>query len=130
MSNLETHEAEQAAITAACEALVCNHPDCHPSPCDRAQQIMDETAAAADGDGEYPTKRRAARFLLAVAPAYDDFDTATGIQDAITDLFHLCDLAGWDFDDIQHRAHAGYMDERHHLGAATDDALRLAIESN
>jgi len=28
MSNLEEHEAEQAAITGACEAGECDHPDC------------------------------------------------------------------------------------------------------
>jgi len=28
MSNLETHEAEQAEITAACEAGTCGHVDC------------------------------------------------------------------------------------------------------
>lgn len=28
MSNLEVHEAEQAAITAMCEAGTCDHPDC------------------------------------------------------------------------------------------------------
>ena len=29
MSNLEDHNAEQAAITAACEAGTCDHPECH-----------------------------------------------------------------------------------------------------
>lgn len=28
MSNLATHEAEQAAITALCEAGKCGHPEC------------------------------------------------------------------------------------------------------
>jgi hypothetical protein len=30
MSNLEEHEAEQAEITAACEAGECDHPECQP----------------------------------------------------------------------------------------------------
>lgn len=29
MSNLETHEAEQAEIIAKCEAGECHHPKCH-----------------------------------------------------------------------------------------------------
>lgn len=29
MSNLREHEAEQARITAACEAGECDHPECH-----------------------------------------------------------------------------------------------------
>jgi hypothetical protein len=31
MSNLEDHDAEQAEITAACEAGTCDHPECKPS---------------------------------------------------------------------------------------------------
>ena len=130
MSNLATHEAEQAAITALCATGACGHYRCNESPTERAQQIMDETAAAMDADMDYPNRRRAARILLAIAPSYDDFDIKTGIQDALTDLFHLCDLAGWDFDDLQRAAHAGYMEERHIIGIATDDALRAAIERN
>lgn len=29
MSSLEEHDAEQAAITALCEAGLCDHPECH-----------------------------------------------------------------------------------------------------
>lgn len=29
MSTLEEHDAEQAMITAACEAGECDHPECH-----------------------------------------------------------------------------------------------------
>jgi hypothetical protein len=31
MSNLQDHIAEQEAITAACEAGTCDHPECHES---------------------------------------------------------------------------------------------------
>lgn len=148
MSNLETHEAEQAAITALCDIALCGHPECEArgameasrdfaasappdlTPCERAQQIMDETEAAADADGEYPNRRRAARIILAIAPAYDDDDTQTGIQDAMSDLLHLCDLAGWDFQIMLDAARRNYQDEAHELGPATDDALRAAIERN
>lgn len=30
MSTLATHEAEQAALTARCDAGSCGHADCHP----------------------------------------------------------------------------------------------------
>lgn len=30
MSNLATHEAEQAALTALCDAGICGHRDCMP----------------------------------------------------------------------------------------------------
>ena len=130
MSNLATHEAEQAAITAMCEAGECDHPECNPSPCERAQEVMDETATLGAEEGDYPNRRRAARILLAIAPAYDDDDTQTGIQDAMSDLLHLCDLAGWDFHQMLDAARLNYQDEAHDLGPATDDALRAAIERN
>lgn len=130
MSNLETHEAEQAAITALCEAGECGHPACNPTPCERAQEVMDETAKLINVGPDYPNRRRAARILLAIAPAYDDDDTKTGIQDAMSDLLHLCDLAGWDFQIMLDAARRNYQDEAHDLGPATDDALKLAIERN
>jgi hypothetical protein len=130
MSNLATHEAEQAAITAACDAGTCDHPHCHPSPCERAQEIMDETATLGAEDHDYPNVRRAARILLAIAPAYDDDTTEQGIEDAIADLMHLCDLAGWDFAAKCEAARANYIFEAQDLGTAADDALRTAIERN
>jgi hypothetical protein len=148
MSNLADHEAEQAAITAACEAGLCDHPDCAamgamiasrdyaaqfppaPTPCERAQQIMDDTADNGAEEGDYPNRRRAARVLLAIAPAYDDDTTEQGIQDAITDLMHLCDLAGWSFIDMKRAAYLNYWREVDELRIATDDALRAAIHAN
>jgi hypothetical protein len=146
MSNLETHEAEQAAITAACEAGTCDHPDCaamgamiasreyaaqspaDPTPCERAQQIMDEWNQSDDDQDN--NARRAARILLAIAPAYDDADTETGIQDALSDLMHLCDLAGWSFHDMAGAAFRNYTRETLELGPAADNALCAAIQVN
>ena len=124
MSNLTTHEAEQDAITAAYEA------ERNFSPCERAQEVMDETQNLPATEHNYHNRRRAARILLAIAPAYDDDDTKTGIQDALSDLLHLCDLAGWDFAEMTDDARRNYLAEVHDLGTATDDALRAAIERN
>lgn len=125
MSNLATHEAEQAALTALCEAGECGHPHCDPSPIDRALEIMEET----DDDSDNNT-RRAARVLLAIAPAFDDDTTEAGIADALTNLMHLCDLAGWDFAEMQQGARRVYLMEIGELGLAADETLRLAIERN
>ncbi|MDP2047573.1 MAG: hypothetical protein Q8K33_01585 [Cypionkella sp.] len=132
MSNLEEHEAEQAAITAMCEAGTCDHPDCwgNLTPCERAEQIMDETAKMADEDVDYQSHRRAARSLLCWAPAYDDDTIETGAQDMLTDFLHLCDLAGWDFADLVDRARAHYEVEVHDMGTAKDEALCKLIERN
>jgi hypothetical protein len=92
------------------------------TPCERAQEIV-------DGD-VHTTACRAARALLAIAPSYDENDTKTGIQDALSDLLHLCDLAGWSFEQMLEAARLNYMEEIHDLGLAADDALRLAIEEN
>lgn len=125
MSNLDTHEAEQAAITAQWEASRA-----HITPCERALQIMQETEAQAAEEGDYPNSRRAARALLAVYPAYDDDDTLTAISDVLSDIMHLCDAAGWDFSDIQTKAHRNYLREVNELGPAADPNLAAAIERN
>ena len=114
-----------AAITAEWETCRAEL-----TPCERAQEVMDETATLGAEEGDYQTRRRAARILLAIAPAYDDDDTRTGVQDALSDLLHLCDLAGWDFADMLDSARRNYQDEAHDIGTATDDALRAAIERN
>lgn len=125
MSNLATHEAEQRAITEQWENCRAT-----PTPCEQAQQIMDETDKLPREAHDYPNRRRAARILLTIAPSYDDDDTQTGIQDALSDLMHLCDLAGWDFAKMQESARLNYTAEVQDLGPATDDALRIAIERN
>jgi hypothetical protein len=130
MSNATDHQTEQDAITAQCEAGTCDHPECTLSPCERALEVMNETAALINEGPDYPNCRRAARILLAIAPAYDDDDTKTGFQDALSDLMHLCDLAEWDFSEMMYDARRNYANEAHDLGTATDEALRAAIKRN
>lgn len=120
MSNLATHEAEQRAITEQWENCRADL-----TPCERAQQIMDETADDSDSNA-----RRAARIALAILPAYDDDTADQGIKDALTDLLHLCDLMGLDFADLEADARGNYLREVQDLGPATDDDLRIAIERN
>ena len=42
MSNLEEHEAEQARITAECEAGECDHPECHEAAYDITMSWHDQ----------------------------------------------------------------------------------------
>ena len=99
-------------------------------PCERAQQIMDETDRIPPEAHDYPNKRRAARAALAVLPAYDDDDVTTGVKDALADIMHLCDLAGWGFADLCESAHSIYLFEVEDLGLAEDEQLRRSLEDN
>lgn len=121
MSNLHDHEAEQAQNTAACEAGVCDHPSCGMDVGDIAQQIMDEVHSD-------DNNRRAARALLCYLPTYEE-DPKTSLSDFLTDLLHLCDLAGWDFARIERDARSNYMQERADMGIADHAQLRRAIEA-
>lgn len=123
MSNLETHEAEQIAITAQWEATRAQQ-----TPCERALEIMEETEGQMNEEAEYPTSRRAARALLAFAPSYDDDTAKQGLTDFLADAMHLCDAAGWTFSTILDRARQHYACEAHSLGKAADPALRRALE--
>lgn len=125
MSNAEDHDAEQAAITAACVAGTCDHQECNPTPCEVALTIMADTSENTDDN-----RRRAARILLAIAPAYDDDTTDQGLKDALADLLHLCDLMGLDFSDLEADARGNYLREVQDLGVASDEELRRAIERN
>jgi hypothetical protein len=97
MSNLATHEAEQAAITAA------HVPE---NPHDIAQGIIDTISQSDDSN-----VRRAARSFQTVAPSYDDDTLSTGIADLITDMRHLCDLAGFEWEGIMATVKRQYADE-------------------
>lgn len=119
-ATLAEHIADQDEITAAIEAM---HAD--PTPCERAQQIMDET----DGEPD-DNRRRAARILLAIAPAYDGYTIKQGILDAMSDLLHLCDLAGFDFAEIERDARSCYTMEVDELSTAVDQVLAEAIADN
>lgn len=100
------------------------------TPCERAQQVMDETYRLPREAHDYPNKRRAARAALAILPAYDDDDALTGVKDALSDIMHLCDLAGWSFADLCKTARANYLFEVEDLGTAEDEQLRRSLEEN
>lgn len=124
MSNLETHEAEQSAITAMCEAGTCDHPDCHGNMTwDRmAQKILDDPETSLSDN-----RRKAIRAFFAIYPAYDDDTLAVGLMDALSDIRHLCDLAGINFDEVSAKAADFYRDEEATNGKAIDDGLRQII---
>jgi hypothetical protein len=124
MSNLEDHDAEQAEITAACEAGICNHPECKPSTWHQeAQRICSDGIIHNDTNAE-----RASKALQCVYPTYDDEDALGSVHDVIGDLRHLCDLMGWDFHAICDKSYALYCMEVRECGIAKDDALKAAVE--
>lgn len=126
MSSFAEHEAEQSAITAACEAGTCDHPDCKApaSPFEVAHQIIDTTSQSEDSN-----VRRAARAFLTVAPSYDDDTLETGITDLLTDLRHLCELSGYEWVEVVKGSERQYRDELAECGGpARHDALKASIE--
>lgn len=118
MSNLSEHIAEQDALTAA----AADRGDFDPTPAERAQEIID-----AAGGGEVNNTARAAMGLLAFLPSYDDDTVKVGLTDLISDLLHLCDLAGFSFAEIEKSARHNYQRELMSMGAAHDAALSKAI---
>ena len=120
MSTAEEHEREQAAITAACEAA---NPDDWAEMCDR---ILHEEL------GEHiPNYRRAARALRAIYPGYHGDDLEATLTDALTDIRHLCDLAGYDFFDLDGRAKDHYQAEIYEgNGPAAHEELQRAIKED
>ena len=100
MSTFEEHEAEQAEITAACEAGECDHPEC------KAESWHDVATEIFDGSvSDDKNEQRAARVTLACYPAYDDDTLETMVCDVLSDMRHLCDLMGWSFADLNKGAH-------------------------
>lgn len=126
MSNLEEHEAEQAAITAACEAGKCDHAECQPPRWDVAAREVFDGAIRNDMNDE-----RAARVVLACYPSYDDDTLETMVCDLLGDLRHLCDLMGWDFAALDKGSHLTYSRELHESGGvAKNERLRSAFENS
>ena len=97
MSTLEEHEAEQAAITAQCEAGTCRHPECHESEVTRkhdpgdllvtraapawAWEIIDETLACDMNSKAFDADTRAD-----VRNAYHAMILACELDEVITHL--------------------------------------------
>lgn len=121
MDATEIHEAEQAEITAACEAGTCDHPYCGMNAAEIAQHFLDGGGALDDN------RQRAARAYLTFAPAYGD-TPKDGLGDFLADLLHLCDLAGWDFAEIEKAARRNYLAEVGELGTARDAGFSRAIQ--
>lgn len=119
---MHIHDQEQAAITAACDAGVCQHAHCHFDDAKaRATAIMRETPS--DGTSN---ERGASQALLALLPNYPD--TETGPGDFLSDFMHLCDLAGWDFTVLLDSAILNYLEEVEENGEACDTFLRGLLD--
>lgn len=121
MSTLEEHEAEQAEITEACTNGTCEHTFCGMTATEAAQDIMDATEDEPDDN-----RRRAARALRCYLPSYEE-GPKQSLTDFVTDLLHLCDLAGWDFAEIEQDARRNYRSEIGELGVAKDPAFARII---
>jgi hypothetical protein len=120
----EEHEQLHAfpTVSHAMQARArCEGPDAIAE----AQRIIDTISPSEDSN-----TRRAARALLCVWPSYDDDTLETGLSDLMTDIRHLCDLAGLDFYAIERQGKRGYDDERHACGLAEDAALAAAIKED
>ena len=89
----------------------------------RAQAIIDETRQGDDSNA-----RRAARAMLTIFPSYDDDTLETALGDIMCDIRHLCDLAGFDFYEVEASARRGYAAELAATGLAVDVALCAAIQ--
>ncbi|WP_164885777.1 hypothetical protein [Paenirhodobacter populi] len=128
MSNLQEHEAEQAAITAICESEACDHPDCRKSGLgwhDACEAVMWRGRRHPTSDDN---NRRAAHALQTYYPDYDNDTALLGLIDFLSDVRHLCDLMDWNFAEIDGKAHGVYQDELRDCGVAADPVLRTAIE--
>lgn len=124
MSNLEEHEAEQAEITAACEAGQCDHQECQPAKWHEAARKVFDGGIRNDTNDE-----RAARVVLACYPSYDDDTLETMVCDLMGDLRHLCDLMGWSFAMLNTGAEKTYSREVEECcGPASNEALKSAFE--
>lgn len=121
----EQHQAEQEMLTQACENGGCDHADCSSNKPwqQRVEEIMVATQDNTDNNN-----RRAVRSLRAILPEYDNFTLKSALIDALSDLRHLCDLAGWDFSEISSEAHKVYSREVVELGNAQDAELYAIIE--
>lgn len=91
MSNLATHEAEQAALTALCEAGECGHADCQPETITnwtRAERGLAAITAWKAAAGETGTP-----------------DDPGNLSDLLADLMHYARLCRTpDGDDIDFAA--------------------------
>lgn len=113
MSNIETHLAEQAVITAAAVPTI---------PSIIAREIIDST------DDDRRLERCAARAFLAVAPSYNDYTLSSGLADALTDIRHLCDIAGFDWQAMLATANRQYADDHAQYGKASNEQLAESIK--
>lgn len=102
MSTLEEHDAEQAMITAMCEAGTCDHPECHEAPPMRTWTFW---VCQADGSGTHHVSAHS-------APTYEAARDAALKETA----------ADWGYDPDSELGRDVYAPENLHvLGAVEGD---------
>lgn len=92
------------------------------TPAEHAQRIIDTISQSEDSN-----VRRAARAFLTVAPQYDDDTLSQGISDILSDLRHLCDIAGFSFAKLDNLGHKTYLLELRECSIAVDQEFAAAI---
>ena len=90
---------------------------------DIATKLIDDA-----DDSEITPDYRAAKALRTIYPAYGNSDLHTGLIDALSDVLHLCDLAGLDFTQVLTKARGHYRQELHAYGVASHPQLAEAIK--
>jgi len=50
--------------------------------------------------------------VLTALQGYDEPNNATSVTDVLTDLRHLCEAHGWDFDALDRMAYQHYLAEK------------------
>lgn len=58
----------------------------------------------------------------------DELETIT--QDLLSDIMHLCDVEGFDFDDVLRRARGNYDEERAEAGMCSECETTEDVESS
>ncbi len=125
MSSLEEHEAEQAEITARCEAGECDHPDCWANidPLKAAQ----ERSNSSDADAPI---HRALIAYCAIRNAYGaetSMELGESVAQMLCDLRHLTDLTGSFFAMEDRTGHLFYRSDVEANGTASDDFMRCVL---
>lgn len=104
----------------------------HAAAEDRRRTATEVAQAILDGEKRNPNAC-AARALLNIMPVYGDGNLKEAMRDALIDMLHLCDVAEYDFSEIQGDATRLYINEisAHHRIARHPwlrDAIKLDLE--
>lgn len=124
MSNLEEHMREQEELTSLCENSLCDHPECNaPSGwCDEDLGFFEHST-----DINSPVSRASAAISAYYPPFSEPLKAKSLLVRHLADIKHLCDMAGWSFDDALNSAAQQHASEAEAYGQASGDRLRAFL---